>query len=74
MATITEVEKLALRLPEDERAVLAAHLLGSLPAVLVEADDGLAEARSRDAELDANTSLGTSLAQVDRRVSQRRQD
>jgi len=31
MATIAEVEKLALDLPETERAALAAHLLGSLP-------------------------------------------
>jgi hypothetical protein len=30
MATIAEVEKLALALPETERAALAAHLLGSL--------------------------------------------
>ena len=32
MATIAEVEKLALDLPETERAALAAHLLGSLPS------------------------------------------
>jgi hypothetical protein len=34
MATIAEVEKLALDLPETERAALAAHLLGSLRSVL----------------------------------------
>src|SRR6516162_7156475 len=44
MATIAEVEKLALDLPETERAVLAAHLLGSLPSVLHDEDEGIAEA------------------------------
>jgi hypothetical protein len=44
MATIVEVEKLALDLPEDQRALLAARLLGSLPAVLHDEDEGIAEA------------------------------
>ena len=47
MATIAEVEKLALDLPETERAVLAAHLLGSLPSVLHDEDEGIAEALLR---------------------------
>jgi len=34
MATIAEIEKLTQDLSENERAVLAAHLLGSLPSVL----------------------------------------
>jgi hypothetical protein len=58
MATIAEVEKLALDLPETERAVLAAHLLGSLPSVLHDEDEGIAEALRRDAEFEANSSLG----------------
>jgi hypothetical protein len=49
MATIAEVGKLALDLPETERAVLAAHLLGSLPSVLHDKDEGIAEALLRDA-------------------------
>ena len=61
MATIAEVGKLALDLPETERAVLAAHLLGSLPSVLHDEDEGIAEALRRDAELEANPSLGMSL-------------
>jgi hypothetical protein len=52
MATI------ALDLPETERAVLAAHLLGSLPSVLHDEDEGIAEALRRDAEFEANSSLG----------------
>ena len=72
MATIIEVEKLALDLSENERAVLAAHLLGSLPPVLHDADEGIAEAFRRDAELEANPSLGVSLAQLDQQIERRR--
>ena len=72
MATILEVEKLALDLSENERVVLAAHLLGSLPPVPQDADEGIAEALRRDAELDANPSGGLSLEQVDQQVNRRR--
>jgi hypothetical protein len=72
VATIAEVEKLALGLPESQRAILAAHLLGSLPAVLHDEDDGIAEALRRDAELDANPMAGISLEQLDRQVELRR--
>ena len=58
MATITEVEKLAFDLPDSQRAVLAAHLLRSLPSVLHDDDEGIAEALRRDAELDANLDMG----------------
>jgi hypothetical protein len=72
MATIAEVEKLALDLPEGQRAVLAAHLLGSLPSVLHDEDEGIAEALRRDAELDANPPAGISLEQLDQQVERRR--
>ena len=72
MATITEVEKLALDLPESQRAVLAAHLLRSLPSVLHDEDEGIAEALRRDAELDANPSSGISLEQLDQQIERRR--
>ena len=72
VATIMELEKLALNLSENERAVLAAHLLGSLSAVLHDADGGIAEALQRDAELDANPSLGVSLEQLDQQIQRRR--
>ena len=72
MATIAEVEKLALDLPETERAVLAAHLLGSLPAVLHDEDEGIAEALRRDPEFEANPSLGMSLEELDQRIERRR--
>jgi putative addiction module component (TIGR02574 family) len=72
MSTITEVEKLALDLPETDRALLAAHLLDSLPAVLHDEDGGVAEALRRDAEIDADPKSGMSLKQVDAQVAQRR--
>jgi putative addiction module component (TIGR02574 family) len=72
VATITEVEKLALNLPENQRAVLAAHLLGSLPPVLYDEDEGIAEALRRDAELEANPSLGISMEQLDQQIERRK--
>lgn len=72
MATIAEIEKLAQELSESERAVLAAHLLGSLPAVLHDEDEGITEALRRDAELEANPSANLSLEQLDQRIERRR--
>jgi hypothetical protein len=72
VATITDVEKLALDLPEGQRAILAAHLLGSLPPVLHDDDEGIAEALKRDAELDANSASGASLEQLDAQIQRRR--
>jgi hypothetical protein len=40
MATIVEIEKLALTLPEEQRAILAVNLLNSLPGVLKDEDEG----------------------------------
>jgi hypothetical protein len=72
MATMTEVEKLALDLPEGQRAVLAAHLLGSLPAVLHDEDEGIAEALRRDGGFGENPALGMSIEQLDQEITQRR--
>ena len=72
MATINEVKKLALDLPVADRAVLAAHLLGSLPPVLHDEDEGITEALRRDRELDAKPASALSLEQVDRRIKRRR--
>jgi hypothetical protein len=43
MATILDVAPLALDLPERERAILAMDLLQSLPGVLSDDDEGIAE-------------------------------
>ena len=70
--TINEVEKLALDLPDDQRAVLAAHLLESLPPVLHDVGEGIAEALRRDAELDASPSSSISPKQLDEQIQRRR--
>ena len=71
MATIAEIEKLAFDLTDSERAVLAAHLLQSLPPVLSEEDEGVSEALRRDAELDAGPSASITLDALDQRISDR---
>ncbi len=50
--SIEELEREILLLPDDQRAGLASKLLDSLPAVLVDDDEGVAEALRRDAEMD----------------------
>ena len=72
MATIIEIEKLALNLPEQERATLAANLLDSLPPLLFDEDEGIAEALRRDAEMNADRSKAISFAELDRRLRNRR--
>jgi len=72
MATIVEIEKLTLSLPEEERAVLAANLLESLPGVLFDEDEGVAEALRRDSEIDANPDQIIFLAQLDAQIQSRR--
>jgi len=69
MPTITEVEKLAFELPDSQRAALAAHLLRSLPSVLHDEDEGIAEAWRRDAEWEANPHTGITLEQLDKQLS-----
>jgi hypothetical protein len=71
VSALIEVEKLAMDLPEQQRAILAAHLLESLSPVLSDEDDGVAEALRRDAELDADPDAGLSLAQLDEQIKQR---
>ncbi len=72
MATIMEVERLALNLTERQRATLAANLLKSLPAVLSDEDEGIAEALRRDTEIAADPSQAVSLEQLDSHIQSRR--
>ena len=72
MSTIIEVETLALDLPENDRALLAAHLLQSLPAVLDDEDEGVAEALRRDADVAANPNIGISLERLAEQIKARR--
>ena len=70
--TILEIEKLALTLPEKQRATLASNLLDSLHGVLADDDEGIAEALRRDADLDANPTQAISLAELDDQIKSRR--
>lgn len=59
-----EIQKRAMDLPDSDRASLAANLLISLPAVLVDEDDGIAEARRRSKELNGDPSAGCSWLEI----------
>ena len=72
MSTILEVEKLALDLTEQERALLAANLLDSLPGILSDEDEGVAEALRRNAEIDTDSAPAISLAELDSQIQNRR--
>jgi hypothetical protein len=72
MATDVDIEKLALDLPEQQRATLAASLLESLPGILSDEDEGTAEALRRDAKINANSDRSISLAQLDTHIQERR--
>lgn len=72
MLLVNEIEKLALELPEADRAVLASALLESLSPVLDDEDEGVTEALRRDVEFEADPSLGLSLEQLDQQITQRR--
>lgn len=72
MSTIVEIQKLALDLTEKERATLAANLLDSLPGILSDEDEGIAEALRRDAEIKADPAKAISLAELDSRIQGRR--
>lgn len=64
--SISEIRTSALGLPDSDRAALAAELLISLPAVLFDGDDGVAEAMRRSRELDENPSMGCSWEEIKR--------
>jgi hypothetical protein len=68
---VAEIEKLAQDLSGKERAVLAAHLLESLPAVLHDEDEGIAEALRRDAELEANSDADLSVEELNQQIHER---
>ena len=71
MSKAAEIEKLASELTERERANLAATLLHSLPPVLDDEDEGIAEALRRDAEMDADPSQRMSLADLEAAIKDR---
>ena len=60
-----------MELDVKERAILAEHLLRSLPSVLHDDDEGIAEALRRDAEMDQDSSASVSLDDINRMVRER---
>jgi putative addiction module component (TIGR02574 family) len=69
MPTLQELEPQALALTQHERAELAASLLSSLPPILNDEDEGVAEALRREAEIDADPSAAISLAEFEQGIS-----
>ena len=65
MADISEIEPLAIELDEKDIAILAAHLLQSLPPVIHDEDQGIAEALRRDAEIASGPGKIVSMADVE---------
>jgi hypothetical protein len=63
---LQELQECAMQLPEAQRAALATELLCSLPAVLVDDDGGIAEARRRSRELAENPGAGCSWEEIRR--------
>lgn len=68
MPSLVDLEPQALALPERERAALASRLLSSLPPVLADEDEGVAEALRRESEMDADPSVQMSLAEFEGEV------
>jgi hypothetical protein len=58
MEKLSALEIEVMKLPDAARAVLASRLLDSLPQVLSDPDEGIAEAMRRDAEMDRNPDAG----------------
>jgi len=71
MQSFSELEQEAMKLPERQRATLAWRLLDSLPGVLSDDDEGVAEAIRRDAELERDPAAGLSLEELSVRLSAR---
>jgi hypothetical protein len=70
MSVITEAEKLALSLPDQERARLADRLIASLPPDFTD-DDEIEEALQRSREMDHDSSRVISLEQLDEMIASR---
>jgi hypothetical protein len=60
MVNASELFAQAAQLPEKDRAMLASEILSTLPSGLVDADDGIAEAKRRSSEMDENPEIGIS--------------
>lgn len=70
MSTITDIEKRALNLTDQERAKLADRLIASLPPDFVDEEE-LEEARRRSREMDKDPSRVITLEQLDEMIADR---
>ncbi|MBI5766852.1 MAG: addiction module protein [Verrucomicrobia bacterium] len=68
MTRVQEVRQQAGTLSIGEKAELAADLLESLPPILDDEDEGVAEARRRDHEMDTDPSAAITWEQLRRGV------
>jgi putative addiction module component (TIGR02574 family) len=68
MTRVQELRQRASTLSIRERASLAADLLESLPPVLDDEDEGVAEAQRRDQEMERDPSAAISWEQLRRAV------
>lgn len=60
MTRLQQLERDAESLTDAQRAGFAAHLLSTLPVVLADDDEGVAEALRREAEMEAAGDQGIS--------------
>ena len=65
---LEELQRRVMDLPDGDRAWLAAELLDSLPSMLVDEDDGIAEARRRSRELAEDPSKGRTWEEIRREL------
>ena len=63
---LEEIRESVMQLTEAQRATLAADLLDSLPGILLDEDDGIAEARRRSEELANDPSAACSWEEIRR--------
>jgi len=69
MPTLLELEPQVMTLSPHERATLASALLSSLPPVLQDEDDGVAEALRRESEAENDPSVILSLDEFQRGIA-----
>ncbi len=67
-----ELTSIVMKLPDEQRTRLVANLLASLPTVLTDQDEGIAEALRRDAELNDGIQQTISLDDLDAAINNRR--
>lgn len=68
MVTLAEIQAQAMDLTVSERATLASHLLHSLPPLLDDEDEGLAEALRRREEMENDPDSIITLEQLRKAV------